>query len=161
MHNHSVCCYHREVYPPNLPNLYATSNCGLSYSELLKKCQELHAKVIQEQADCADAQTRDRAAWKEWCAFRSGRITASKMKQACRTNPDQLWWSLVQSVCYLTACKLSTAATKWVCSYEDNTPGLCSEDDKPTWKLWITHLRVHHQPKFSPLRCLPWWEGFV
>ena len=36
------------VYPSNLFNLYATSNCGLSYSELLKKCQELHGAVIQE-----------------------------------------------------------------------------------------------------------------
>ena len=108
------------VYPPNLLDLYDTSNCALSYSELLKKCQELHVGVTQEQADCVEAQTREQAACKQWFVFRSGCITASKIKQACRTNPHQPSWSLVQSVCYPAANKFSTAATKWGCSHEDN-----------------------------------------
>lgn len=54
-----------------------------------------------------------------WFRFRSGRITASRTKTACRSNPDQPSISLIRSICHHEAASFATAATKWGCGHDD------------------------------------------
>ncbi|KAJ8038812.1 hypothetical protein HOLleu_16347 [Holothuria leucospilota] len=61
--------------------------------------------------------TRSQASVKLWFRHRAGRIAASKMKSACRTNADQPALSLVQGICY-PGKNFSSSATKWGCSHE-------------------------------------------
>ena len=48
----------------------------------------------------------------------TGRVTASKLKSACSTNPAKPAKSLVKSLCYPEAHKFSAAATRWGCRNE-------------------------------------------
>ena len=49
---------------------------------------------------------------------RAGRVTASKFKAACSTNPDKPSKSLIKMICYPGAHRFSNAATKWGISNE-------------------------------------------
>ena len=49
---------------------------------------------------------------------RAGRVSASKFKAACSTNPDKPSKSLIKMICYPGAHRFSNAATKWGISNE-------------------------------------------
>jgi hypothetical protein len=55
---------------------------------------------------------------KMWFRFRAGRITASKMKEVCRTHLVKPSESLIKSVCYPGENKFTNAATQWGCDHE-------------------------------------------
>jgi hypothetical protein len=48
-----------------------------------------------------------------WFKQRAGRITASKLKAACRTKLHKPSSSLINSICYPEANKIYNAATSW------------------------------------------------
>ena len=50
--------------------------------------------------------------------MRAGRITASRLKAACRTNPAQPSISLIMAVCHPEMSKFKTVATNWGCEHE-------------------------------------------
>lgn len=58
--------------------------------------------------------TREQVLSKEWFMYRSGRITASKMKAACHTDPANPSVSLVNSICYPMKYRFSNQATRSV-----------------------------------------------
>ncbi|XP_038045000.1 uncharacterized protein LOC119725695 isoform X1 [Patiria miniata] len=107
-----------NILPPILTDLYNPQYSTLSFPDLLNRCNEFQLTITQEKADNVEKATRAQSSSKKWFRFRSGRTTASKMKNVCRTNPDQPSQSLIQSVCYPESCRFSTAATKWGCSHE-------------------------------------------
>ena len=109
----------QEKYPVDLRDLYDPDSIQLSFEDLVEKCKQLQLEVTFDQANCVEAATRMQAASRLWYKFRSGRITASRMKQSCRTNPDQPSQSLVKAICYPADCKFTTKATQWGCSHED------------------------------------------
>ena len=102
-----------------LTNLRDESAFSLNFAELLTLYQEIEKtiNVTEHQAKQVEKVTQSQADSKIWFHFRAGRITASKMKAACHTNPAQPSQSLVKSICYPDAHSFS-AATNWGCSHE-------------------------------------------
>ena len=50
--------------------------------------------------------------------YRAGRITASRMKSACRTDPSNPSQSLIKAIVYPEAYKFSSRATSLGCKHE-------------------------------------------
>ena len=50
--------------------------------------------------------------------YRSGRITASRMKAVCHTDPGKPSQSLIRQICYPQSFAFSSRQTKWGCSHE-------------------------------------------
>ena len=55
-----------------------------------KKCNEIFESILisQDEALTIEIQTRSQSKSQKWYEIRAGRITASVMKDACRTNLD-------------------------------------------------------------------------
>ena len=107
-----------ENFPPVLTELRNESAIHMNYSELLKMCQNIEIKVTEEQAKAVERATREQSNSKLWYRFRAGRITASKMKTACCTDPTMPAQSLIKNVCYPESYKFSSNATEWGCQHE-------------------------------------------
>ncbi|XP_014673897.1 PREDICTED: uncharacterized protein LOC106814124 [Priapulus caudatus] len=108
-----------DKFPLILTDLFEQDAVKLSFNDLLKKCENIQVTVTEEQAKCVEQATRTQASNKLWFRFRSGRVTASRMKNVCRSNPDQPSQSLIKAVCYPEAGSFAVAATKWGCTHED------------------------------------------
>ena len=76
--------------------------------------------MSKQQAEHVEAITRKQTTNRLWFRFRSGRVTASRMKAICHTNAAKPSEHLVKAVCYPEGRKLHTEATKWGCSHEKN-----------------------------------------
>ncbi|XP_041349329.1 uncharacterized protein LOC121368656 [Gigantopelta aegis] len=118
-------------FPILLTELRDESAVYLNYSELLKKCQDIDIQVTEEQARVVETATREQAHSKMWYRFRAGRITASKMKTACCTDPASPAQSLIKSVCYPESYKFSTKATQWGCQHEKYALDIFMDKMKP------------------------------
>ena len=90
----------KENFPTVVTELRDEDAMNLNFDELLKKCKETTIQVTKEQAEAVEKATRDQSHSKLWYRFRAGRITASKMKSACRTDPTMPAQSLIKAVCY-------------------------------------------------------------
>ncbi len=90
------------AFPVLLTDLRDEGASSLNFAELLKLCQEVKKKIIvtQQQAKSVEKATQDQANSKLWFRFRAGRITASKMKSICCTDPALPSQSLIKSICY-------------------------------------------------------------
>ena len=81
--------------------LYRKGNLDLPYTELIALCErvflEIEESVSEEQAIALERTT---AKSKLWFKHRAGRVTASKFKAACSTDPYQPAQLLVKSICY-------------------------------------------------------------
>lgn len=108
----------KENFPTVLTELRDENAIQLNYSELLKQCQNTEISVTAEQAKVVENATREQSNSKLWYRFRAGRITASKMKTACCTDPTLPAQSLIKSVCYPESYKFSSRATGWGCEHE-------------------------------------------
>ena len=69
-------------------------------------------------AKAVEQETIQQASSKLWFKFRAGRITASRMKQACHTDPAMPSQSLIKTICYPEAYKFVSKATQWGCKHE-------------------------------------------
>ena len=113
---------HNNAYVPqqptaNLPKplttLFAETNMKLSYIELLSACAKVTMEISPEECKAVEVETRDQADCRLWFSLRAGRITASRLKAACHTDPAKPSKSLVKIICYPEAHKFSSAATKY------------------------------------------------
>lgn len=65
-----------------------------------------------------EEKTREQASSRLWFCMRTGRITASKFKNACHTDPACPSHSLIMSICHPEMAGFNTEATKWGCHPE-------------------------------------------
>nr|XP_054755271.1 uncharacterized protein LOC129261235 [Lytechinus pictus] len=107
-----------DTQVPSLMELYKPEFAELTFNDLLEKSTDVDVSLTQSQADYVEQRTRKQAASKCWFQHRAGRITASKMKSACRTNPDQPSLSLIKSICY-PGKNFQTQATTYGCEHEE------------------------------------------
>ena len=107
-----------SAFPEPLQSLSKPEYLKLGYTELLTLCESTTITVTQEMALADEEATREQSASRLWYTYRSGRVTASKMKQVCHTNPSMAAQSLIKSVCYPEAYRFTTKATKWGCTHE-------------------------------------------
>ena len=104
--------------PMVLSDLYKSDNLTLGYDNLLQLALETRLKVTSDQSKAVETKTRDQANSRIWFHMRAGRITASKFKTACCTDPANPSKSLIMSVCYPELFRFKTEATKWGCRHE-------------------------------------------
>ena len=105
-------------YPLVLTELRCDKPVSLNYAELLDKSKQVEISVTEKQAKAVEMATREQSGSKVWFRFRAGRITASKMKPVCATNPDNLAQSLIKAIVYPESNKFKTNATQWGCDHE-------------------------------------------
>ena len=116
---------------PGLNNLYKPENEELTYKELLDVGEDIVFELTSEQISEIEKHTRAQHGCDLWFKHRAGRITASKMKAACHTDPASPSISLIKQICYPKQSSFSTSATKWGCEHEDIARQLyCSEMQK-------------------------------
>lgn len=104
--------------PPVLTDLYNPSNLSLSYYDLLKLSSEAKVTVTSEQCKAVELRTRDQTNSRLWFRMRAGRITASKFKSVCHTDPASPSLSMIMSICHPDTLRFKTAATLWGCEHE-------------------------------------------
>ncbi|XP_078274556.1 uncharacterized protein LOC144604216 [Rhinoraja longicauda] len=107
-----------KEFPSILLDLTDKDTFSFTYADLLKRCENIDYFVIEERPKNVEAHTRQRAKSNIWFRYRAGRITASKLKSACRTNAGAAAISLIKLVCDLDLCRFSTEATRWGCDHE-------------------------------------------
>lgn len=90
-----------------------------------------------------DTLTTSQSDSKWWNMFRSGRITASNLKDVCNTRLERPSVSLIKKICYPSEISFSTAATRY---------GKKNED-KAVDQLYhsVKHLHINLQKKKSGL----------
>ena len=108
-----------EIKSRPLSELKTPECVNMNAHELRTKCAGVQIAITAEDADLIERSTRKQAKSKSWFRYRAGRITASNMKAACRTNPDSPSKSLINSICYPESVSFSTKATTWGCEHEN------------------------------------------
>ena len=88
----------------------------MSYNELVAESKKNFnsLSVTAEQMTHLELITRNQSKCTAWYEYRSGRVTASKMKSAASTNASNPSVSLINSICYPHKFKFQTAATRCV-----------------------------------------------
>ena len=104
--------------PLVMSDLYDRSNLQLCYYDLLKKAQITTITVTPEQAKAVELNTRQQSNSRLWFRMRAGRITASKFKAVCHTDPASPSLSLIMCVCHPESFRFTTKATAWGCQHE-------------------------------------------
>jgi hypothetical protein len=104
--------------PRVLTDLYDPCNLSLSYYELLQLSSEVVLTMTSEQSKAVQSKTMGQSNNRLWFRMRAGRITASKFKLVCRTDPANPSLSLIMSICHPDTMRFKTAATSWGCQHE-------------------------------------------
>ena len=104
---------------PGLSSLYKPENEELTYKELLDVCEDVVFDLTTEQISEIERHTRAQHGCDLWFQHRAGRISTSKMKAVCHTDPASPSVSLMKQICYPKQCSFSTSATRWGCDHED------------------------------------------
>lgn len=97
-------------FPIQLHSLYSASASELSYQQLLVKASEIRISVTENMAVNVEKCTLGQKDSQEWYRYRAGRVTASVMKAACSTNPDNPSISLLKRICYPSQSQIHTEA---------------------------------------------------
>ena len=99
--DHSDKCipiYSSKDFPQPLTLLKDVKSVKMEYHNLLKECESVSINLTEEMAECVEAATRDQSQSKLWYKYRSGRITASRMKAVCHTDPAKPSQSLIKGI---------------------------------------------------------------
>ncbi|KAK0151911.1 hypothetical protein N1851_006715 [Merluccius polli] len=92
--------------------------------ELGELCQDFQLEELNlSQVQSVERATRSQSASSIWFRQRAGRITASKLKQVLKTNPQQPSKSLIKAICYPEEFRFTTAATSYGCKHEAQARG--------------------------------------
>lgn len=117
--NEQYTCKEIDNVPKPWPDSLFKEECiQLDYTDLLQQCQQISLEVTHDGCQAIETSTRKQSQSKVWYQQRAGRITASNLKSACKTNTAKPAKSLVKSICFPEAHKFSTAATRWGCEHE-------------------------------------------
>ena len=102
-----------------LDNLFKPSFLKCSFYKLLAEAkQTVLPHVSEDQCKTAERMTRDQSNCRLWFRLRAGRITASKLKGVCSTDPTFPSLSLIMAICHPELSRFSTAATRYGCQHE-------------------------------------------
>ena len=102
-----------KSYPKVLAELYDEKYKGLSYANLLLKCNEISftANFSEELAKLIFNETLKQSNCQKWYDFRSGRVTASVSGKVCNSRDEMPPVSLIKKICY--GSKFRSVATDW------------------------------------------------
>ena len=109
----------QDIFPQPLSTLVDYPACiGLSYDKHVTVCSNKSIVITQTMAESIERSTKDQSKAKPWYSYRAGHVTASKMKQVCRTRIEKPSRSLLQFICYPQSHCFNTAATRWGCDHK-------------------------------------------
>ena len=102
-------------YPVILSNLKKESYVDLPKEDLLEVCVDIgnNISVTEKQSKNVESITKKQSKSKQWFRFRTGRITASVMKDVCRTSVDKPAQSLIKKICYPLKSQFKSKPTQW------------------------------------------------
>lgn len=104
--------------PKPLTSLYKDEYTKLNFVDLLAQCHDLSfISLTEEECQAVKRDTREQSKSGEWFRQRAGRITASRLRAVCHTNPASPAKSLIKVICYPEAHKFTTEATRCVILY--------------------------------------------
>ena len=92
----------------------------MNYFDLLKVAAETEVTVTAEQCIAAELNTRLQSQSSLWFQLRSGRVSASKLKAVCHTDPAMPALSLIMSICHPELYRFKNTATAYGCEHEKN-----------------------------------------
>ncbi len=104
--------------PLPLSDLYSSEHLSDTFDDLLQLAGQTEVVVSTSQSLAVEEKTRGQAHSRLWFRMRTGRITASRLKAVCATDPAMPSVSLIMSICHPELSKFSTAATIWGCEHE-------------------------------------------
>ena len=137
-----------------LMNLYEPDNRTLNYNDLMEVATRKSIIVSEDEAIAVEMKTRDQARSRLWFRMRAGRITASKFKVACSTDPSSPSLSLVMSICYPERMRFSSDATSWGCSHETTARKSYEDNNVTENRMPISKCAIVHVGSSSVLRIL-------
>ena len=110
----------RGCFPVVLKSLQEPSYIRMKYDELLEACESVFTSltVTDEMAANVEKETRTQFKSSLWFQHRAGRVTSSRMKAVCHTNPANPAQSLVKSICYPLELRFSSKETDWGQNHE-------------------------------------------
>ena len=146
-----------EIYIPkvdsNVPKCLSETIYNLDYEKLdFKELQQqrdgVEISLTVNECQAIKKATREQAQSKLWFQQRAGRITASKLKSACHTDPSKPSKQLIETICYPEEHKEQKAR-------EANREELCNYHDHFT----VSDSGLSVNPKWPMLGASP--DGFV
>ena len=125
-----------KKFPLVLSELRDDNYVSVNKDTLKEHCENVFQTITvsDEEATNVEMATKQQARSKEWHRFRTGRITASKMKSVCHTPLQKPAPSLIKAICYPTTVKFSNKATRWGCDHE-----------KEVQSQYADNMRVNHE----------------
>ncbi|KAJ8017633.1 hypothetical protein HOLleu_44819 [Holothuria leucospilota] len=108
----------QKGFPKPLTELRSDRFLQMSHEELIGECKKIEVTITQGEADVIEQHTKSQADCKLWFRYRSGRVTASRMKAVCHTKISKPSASLVKAICYPEIAKFQTKATAYGCQHE-------------------------------------------
>lgn len=104
-------------FPKSLANIYKDENSLLNLKELVYLGSKLDFSLTLE--DCSiESSTKMQSKSKDWFLYKTGRITASKVKGVCSVKSISSNISLLKSICYPLKNRFKNIATEWGINHE-------------------------------------------
>jgi len=107
-------------FPKSFNGIYKDENALLSREELITLGSSMDFSLTVNDCNKIEELTRLQSQSKEWFLYRSGRITASRVKDVCSVKTYNSNISLIKSICYPLNNKFKNAATEWGNTNESN-----------------------------------------
>lgn len=140
-----------EAFPEPLSMLYKPEYMELEYHELLEVCEEVKVDITNEMALAIERETRLQSNSKLWFKYRAGRVTASRMKAVCHTDPTNPSQSLVKAICYPEMFCFTSKQTAWGCRHEKSAREIYTKKVKgehTNLSVCVSGLLINHNWPF-------------
>ncbi|XP_041347064.1 uncharacterized protein LOC121366854 [Gigantopelta aegis] len=103
----------QNIFPDVLSDMFQEELYMQPYNIILQKCTSVNISATREQIEATEMATRGQSNSRLWQRYRAGRITASKFRKVCKTDPSQPSPSLIKDICYPEKKNVNTPATRW------------------------------------------------
>jgi len=149
-----------SIFPTPLTEYYNPTLIDVEFDELKNACDAISISLTEEMSITVEAATRLQAKCKLWYKYRSGRITASRMKAVCSTTITNPSRSLIESICYPDACSFSSKQTDWGTKKEKCAKELYCQEIGPNHENFaVSDVGFVINPKWPHLGASP--DGVV
>ena len=109
-----------EDLPPVLSTHFDKDLSTAEYDTVMSVCEQKFSiyDINTKKQVAVEERTHKQANSRLWFKMRTGRVTASKFKSACVTDPLKPSDSLIMSICHPELVKFTNEAPKWGCNHD-------------------------------------------
>lgn len=116
----SVATQRISLLPTLYNNLYRSEYESKSLDELINLSSQVPQLISEEDCVAIENATKNQSKSREWYNQRSGRVTASRFKNVCKTSITKPSLSLIKIICYPVLHNFKSKATNWGIIHEDD-----------------------------------------